>query len=328
MDIFESTLKNINYPILIWKKNTKNKYVCYYTNGKIDKVKIKTHLNKYLSTKEKHIAVRYDEFFLQKTYLIIKDNDFHITLNYLDEDTFFEFHSLMEDSILLSTISHKIRLPLTNIMGILTLIDTSKMNSENKKYLNIIKESSCLITNIVNDIIDILNLQQNKVKLEYDHININKLLKYCINATADTKKKIQIIININKNVPKMIISDNNKLTQIIINILSNSFKFTECGNITISVSVQNVEKKQNLNDSYDILFTIKDTGCGIASQQKINIENMLTETSWTNKYVDGFGLIICKNLCELFGGKLWFKSEMDIGSIFYFNIKCNGLKNV
>ena len=135
--------------------------------------------------------------------------------------------------------------------------------------------------------------------------------------------------------------------QIIINILSNSFKFTEYGGITISVSLQSTENKSNLsnlsgsngvndannlnslsnlNNIYNLLFTIKDTGCGMSVQQKNNINSMLTETLWTNKYVDGFGLIICKNLCELLGGELWFKSEMGMGTTFYFNIKCECLK--
>lgn len=328
MNIFESTLKNIRYPIIIWKKDVDNKYVCYYTNDKISGVNNGTYLKDYLTSKGTHVKELYDDFFIKKNSLTIRDDNTSITINYLDENTFFEFHTFTENITLLSAISHKIRSPLTNIMGIITIIDTTSLNNENKKYLNIIKESSCLITNIVNDIIDILNFQQNKMKLSNDHIHVRKMIKNCINITSQPKKKIQMIVDIKRNVPDMIIADNNKLMQIIINILSNSLKFTDHGNITVTVTVQNIEKNNDLNDTYDLLFAIKDTGCGMTIQQKNNIEIILREpTHLSNKYVvDGFGLIICKNLCDLFGGKIWFKSEIDIGSIFYFNIKCDGLK--
>ena len=337
MDILEITLKNIKFPIAIWKKNDKNKYVCYFTNDKINGIKKGTHLNKYIFVTDLHFKDFYNEISINKTDLTIKYNNVYVTINYIDDTSFFEIHTPTENMNLLATISHKIRLPLTNIMGIMTLIDTATMNEENKKYLNILKESSCLITNVVNDIIDILNIQQNKIKLTHDHINVNSLIKKCINVTPNAKKNINVVTNINSNVPDVIISDSNKLMQIIINILSNAFKYTSHGAITITVSInphKNTQKsikheKKFTNDIHDILFTIKDTGCGMSQQQKTHVKNIINTTSMTyDNYIDGFGLIICANFCKMLGGKIWFKTEIDIGTIFYFNVICTGLKIV
>lgn len=337
MDILETTLKNINFPIAIWKKNDKNKYICYFTNDKINGIKKNTHLNKYIIVTDLHFKDFYYEISVDKTHSTIKYNNVYVTINYIDNTSFFEIHTPTENMNMLATISHKIRLPLTNIMGIMTLIDTTTMSEENKKYLNILKESSCIITNVVNDIIDILNIQQNKIKLTHDHINVTSLIKKCIMVTPNAKKNINVHTNINNNVPDVIISDSNKLMQIIINILSNAFKHTNHGDITVTVS-NNPQKsilksvkhdKKFTNDIHDILFTIKDTGCGMSQQQKKHVKNILNASSMTyDNYIDGFGLIISANFCNMLGGKIWFKTEIDIGTIFYFNVICTGLKIV
>lgn len=325
MDIFESTLKNINFPIIIWKKNTKNKFVCYFTNDKIEDVKKDMYLKKYLHTKDLHIKESYDEIITKRTNSIIKHDNVYINKTYIDENSFFEIHTPAENMNLFATISHKIRSPLTNIMGIMTLIDTKSMSEENRKYLNIIKESSYAITNVVNDVIDILNFHQNNMKVQHDHININNMVKKCVQITSQQKKNIKVVTNIGKDVPEVIITDNTKLMQIIINLLSNSFKFTDQGDIIITVSLGN--KKKISDEQYDILFTIKDTGCGMTPQQKMHVENTLNATTLCyDNYVGGFGLIICANLCKVLGCKIWFKTEIDIGTIFYVNIKCDGLK--
>ena len=240
---------------------------------------------------------------------------------------------------MLTTINYKIRNPLTNIIGVLSLLDYSNLNDSNKKYMNIIKQSSYDIVSVAKDLIDIINLESDKIIITLENINIKKFVNECYNIISnDAKKKnIELISKLDKDIPHIIISDEKRLQQIIINILNNAINFTSFGNIIVEISLFN--KKNDINNcpfdykvqksqKYNILFKIKDNGIGMNQKKQNSINNVLgiKKLNFIKSYKNpGFGLLISKCLCNLMGGNIWFKSEIDMGTIFYFNIICDGI---
>jgi signal transduction histidine kinase len=329
------TEKITNIKLNVWKK-INDKFRCYISNCG---VKNNTNLDKYISSSDIDFADNYIKVIDLKEHQIITKEHIKIILEYINDETIIEIHIDMDDNLyLLSTISHKIRNPLNNIIGALTLLDDLKLTKEQKKYIGIVKDSSYDIVSVANDILDLINLSKDEIKLKFESTDIKKLLKEVgIIISSDTNSKsIVFKINVGKDVPNVTMSDAQRLKQIIISLLNNGIKHTENGHITLEVSLFNkdendcpftyVDTKESM---YNILFKIKDTGSGMNENSKNFAEKMLginkKELAGNYKY-GGFGLLISKHLCNLMGGNIWFKTEKDIGTVFYFNIICDALR--
>lgn len=326
-------LNDLNIGVIIWKKND-TKYHCYINNCGIEEnLKLKSYIKKinYGDAYEKIIETGENQS--------IKHINYNITLQSLRDNIILETRAPANDSMhLLSSISHKIRIPLTNIVGILALIEEVKGNKAYKKNIDILKKSCYDIIEVVNDIIDIINLNRGELKLDIEKSNLNNILHQCYDIVLSSAKEkgLNFKFIVNKNIPDVVLVDSRKLKQIIINMLNNSIQNTNVGGIIVDVSIFNknndfdvpfhfTETKAPL---YNILFTIKDTGSGMDSATKNYVESLLgiNKINPNNMYkYGGFGLIISKYICNLMGGNIWFKSEQNIGTVFYFNIICDGI---
>ena len=326
---------------IIWKiKN--DRIVCIKSNCEVQKgsilnsylnnIKYSECYNNIIETKNKQI-IDTDK---KKIFIYLLSNiivEVRIKNIYLSNDN---NKYLSENNIhILSQISHKIRNPLTDILNVLSFIDQLKLNREEHKNINILKKASYEIIDAVNDIIDIINLNNNDIKLSNEHIKIITILKECHDIILEKlkEKKLSLKFSIDKNVPDIIVTDATKLKQIIINLLKNSIQNTNVGGIIIEVSLFNINNNNCIpfefpaikEPSYNIMFSIKDSGCGMDDNKKNSIINILSDGSFNNLYMyDGFGLTISKYLCNLFKGKIWFKTEKNIGTVFCFNIICDG----
>lgn len=247
-------------------------------------------------------------------------------------------------SIFLANMSHEIRTPIHGIVGMLTLLEDTKLTSEQIDYIGMIKECSFNLMAIINDILDYSKLEIGKISIENKPINIQR----CIESVNDIivsriiGKPINYSYNINVDTPTWISGDCNRLKQIILNLVSNSIKFTESGNIM--VNIEQITKKdyillkrlskyetdendiQEPDDTIYIRFDITDTGCGIDITEKDKLFKSFSQVD--NKITDkiypgtGLGLAICKQLIELMGGYIWLDwSEPKGGSRFSFVIK-------
>lgn len=235
---------------------------------------------------------------------------------------------------ILSLIGHKIKNPLTELLNILSFMDQLKLNKEEQKNINIIKKASYDIIDIVNDIIDIININNNGITLFNEHVKIINVLNDCHNIISNTlkNKNLNFKFSIDKNVPDIIVVDSIKLKQIIINILKNSIENTNIGSIIIEVILFDknnncipYEFLETIQPTYNIMFSIKDTGNGMDDNTKNIVTDILSNGSFNNIYMyDGLGLIISKHFCNLLKGKIWFKTEKNIGTVFCFNIICDG----
>ncbi len=329
--------QNIVYDIIVilWKK-TEQEYRCYMSNNNLE---MNMSLEKYIKDYDITFADMFRKLIEKKEHQFTTIGDTKIILEYMNDDKILELHVPIDENLyLLSSISHKIRNPLTNILGVLTLIDEEKMDKTQKKYINILRKSSYDIVGVANDIVDIINLSRDEIKLTYEKTNMEKTLHECheIIWNDASKKNINVILAIDKNVPKIIIVDVKRLKQIIINLLNNALYHTNIGSVTVEVSLYNKNDNAQMpfihteakTPMYNILFKIKDTGVGLDEDSKKFVEKILginkNQCIKPYKY-GGFGLLISRHLCYLMGGNIWYKSEKDIGTIFYFNIICEGI---
>ncbi|MBO6272018.1 response regulator [bacterium] len=222
-------------------------------------------------------------------------------------------------NIFVANMSHEIRTPLNGILGFLQLLETTKLDDEQKDYLNEIKKSSKVLLITLNDILDFSKAEANKITLEDISFNLKNLIKDLSKlAKLNVNSNIEIFAEVDENIPNYVIGDDVRLHQVLLNLLNNAKKFTEKGYIKISAEV--VEQNENI---VQILFKISDTGIGIPKekQQEIFDEFTQADKSTTRKYGGtGLGLAICNRIITLMGGKLCVESEDGKGSDFYFTI--------
>ncbi len=220
-------------------------------------------------------------------------------------------------SAFLANISHEIRTPINGILGFAELLKLPDLTDEQMlHYVHIIETCSARMLNIVNDILDISKIESGIMKVSLSDINVTEILDYLFELFKyeSDKKGIKLIkVEPILGNPMRISTDKEKLIAILTNLLKNAIKFSHLGTINYGYSIQ----KQNLE------FFVKDTGIGI-SKEKIStiFERFIRgDHEMSAKYEGaGLGLSIAKAYVDMLGGKIWVKSEKDIGSEFYFTL--------
>jgi signal transduction histidine kinase len=225
-------------------------------------------------------------------------------------------------SAFLANMSHEIRTPMNAILGFTDLILNDLLNAKERyKYLKVIKNSGENLLNIINDIIDISKIESGQIQIKEEEFDLHALLDNLQNISQnlinqDNKNIRFIVVQENKKEKFPILSDPYRLQQVLLNLLTNAIKFTEEGTIEIGYSIRDKNK---------LLFFVKDTGQGIAPKYKnIIFERFrqIDETSIRRFGGTGLGLAITKSLVTIMRGEIWFESEPEIGSKFYFSIPC------
>lgn len=219
--------------------------------------------------------------------------------------------------------SHEIRTPMNGILGFSQLLLNPDLSEEKQKqYVEIINNCGVQLMSIIDDIIDISKIEANQMKVDNKPVNINDVLHelYAILKPKAMASKIDLFLSIDKNSEQIIIfSDGKRLRQILINLISNAIKFTSKGYVKFGYTIRNEM----------IEFFVEDSGIGLApdSQSKIFERFTQLETESSNMAGgNGLGLAISKALIELLRGKIWFKSELGKGTLFYFTIPNNQVK--
>ena len=218
----------------------------------------------------------------------------------------------------LANMSHEIRTPMNAIIGMSEMMFKTDLSEKQKEYQNIIYNSAHSLLALINDILDFSKIEAGKLDIEYTHFYLRDLLEEVSDMFREksAQKKIELIVCIDPDVPSALIGDPNRLRQVIVNLTSNAVKFTQDGEIIIQI-IKLFEKDKTIR----LLFSVKDTGCGIPYSVQSKLFDPFTQAdgSTTRKYGGtGLGLTICKRLVRMMDGDISVESEKDKGSVFSF----------
>ncbi len=220
----------------------------------------------------------------------------------------------------LATISHEIRTPMNGVIVMTDLLSKTKLDNEQKEYVDTIKSGGEILLSLINDILDFSKIESGKLKLENQVCNLKLCLEEIINnfSASAKEKKLTLNTSIDEKIPEYIVTDPSRIKQVLSNLISNAIKYTDEGNIEVSM-----KKLSEKNDTIEIQFCVKDTGIGISKEATPQLFQPFTQldSSSTRKYGGtGLGLIISKHLVEMMKGKIKVESELGKGSSFIFTI--------
>jgi two-component system sensor histidine kinase/response regulator len=220
----------------------------------------------------------------------------------------------------LATMSHEIRTPMNGILGMTELVMDTPLSATQREYLGIINESAEALMTVINDILDFSKIEAGKLDLDPVPFLVHDCLEDAVRVLAPRAhaKGLELILRIASDVPAGVVGDPGRLRQVLVNLIANAVKFTDSGEVVISVESGDPVSE---DEGVELHFGVSDTGVGIRPEAVARIFEPFVQAdgSTTRKYGGtGLGLTISRNLVALMGGTIWVESEEGRGSSFRF----------
>lgn len=229
--------------------------------------------------------------------------------------------NLKQQKSFLAVMSHEIRTPLNSIIGAINLVDQAKLSFSDAENLKIAKQSSHILADIIGDILDYSKIESGKISLDKVEIKLANVMSDIENLfkVQMRTKGLDFKVDLDSKLLNSYFgADETRFRQILINFISNAYKFTASGHVHIKVKPLKTEQFQTLLE-----FRISDTGIGMSleNEKRLFQSFQQADSTITRKFGGtGLGLVICKNLIELMGGRIVYDTRLGIGTTFVFTL--------